>query len=151
MIALNFIMVCYTKWLNSNFCLTNFYVSSVINSGSSVAEANIFIRQFETMENTKASLVLIIVLLFQFNFHVECNDDGCKHICTYIYAPVCGSNGTHYRSFGNECFMERENKCSNQSECRATRSAFTLVCFNFLSDFTKTEEENCAESEEYQD
>lgn len=53
------------------------------------------------------------------------NKPGCPVACTYIYEPVCATNGDTNKVFGNECSMRAAN-------CYSTKGKF-IFPFTFLS------------------
>lgn len=44
---------------------------------------------------------------------------GCPVACTYIYEPVCATNGTHNQVFGNECAVRKANCYTDPGKCNA--------------------------------
>lgn len=61
----------------------------------------------------------------------------CDKYCFYILDPVCAYNGTDYRYFGNECFMERHNGCFNDSKF-PRKLKFKFIVFDILFVFQTT-------------
>ncbi|KAL9925075.1 U-Kazal-Dg21.2-like [Glossina fuscipes fuscipes] len=35
--------------------------------------------------------------------------DGCMRVCTFVYNPVCASDGKNFEIFGNQCVLGIEN------------------------------------------
>lgn len=65
----------------------------------------------------KRSIIIFAIILLISLANGE--DDVCDYACNYNLDPLCGFDGQEYKYFGNECFMNRHNKCQNKSELKS--------------------------------
>nr|ATU82764.1 secreted Kazal protein [Pristhesancus plagipennis] len=64
----------------------------------------------------KFALLLVFTVLAVINLSNSTpqSKPGCSELCPTIYQPVCAKMGSRYKTFGNECAVEKENKCTDE-------------------------------------
>lgn len=50
---------------------------------------------------------------------------NCDIWCSYIYDPVCGTDGQNYKMFASKCFMDRQSCLENKGK----KNLFKRVLF----------------------
>lgn len=89
----------------------------------------------QIMEYLKIAFAIFIALIL--SLQVRSDGDDCLYPCTEIYDPICGDNGTHYKFFGSDCSMQRNNYCYGHGEHKSIQFfppkftiSFRSICCN---------------------
>nr|QHB21518.1 venom Kazal domain peptide Pr14a [Platymeris rhadamanthus] len=64
------------------------------------------------MKHFATVIALVFTILVSFSL-MDSAEAQCPGFCPAVFQPVCGQRGNTFRTFGNSCELDRENRCTS--------------------------------------